>query len=91
MELQERSPCRLEYLHSNNVVFIHWLLGLQTAIDISTIHTLHVWCNPEDVEGLMARLIRRLGLSLEDLTIQLPDIDDWGAPFLIYLIIIRFD
>src|SRR3984957_11338748 len=90
VELQERSPCRLDYLHSNNAVFMHWLLGPQTLIDISTIRTLHAWCNYKDVEGLMARLIRRLGPSLEDLTIEL-DTEDWGAPFLVYLVIIKFD
>src|ERR1700722_8604956 len=90
VELQERSPCRLEYLHSNSAVFMHWLLGPQTAIDISTIHTLHACCNLKDVERLMARLIGRLGPSLEDLTIELPT-EDWGTPFLIYLVIIRFD
>ena len=90
VELQERSPCRLEYLRSNNAMFMHWLLGPQTAIDISTIRTLHAWCNTKDVERLMARLIRRLGPFLEDLTVEL-DIEYWGAPFLIYLVIIRFD
>jgi len=90
VELQARSPCRLECLHSNNAVFMRWLLGPQTMIDISTIRTLHAWCDPKDVEGLMARLIRRLGPSLEDLTIH-PSIANWGTPFLIYLIIIKFD
>jgi len=91
VELQERSPCRLEYLYSDHSVFMHWLLGPQTTIDISTIRTLDAWCGTEHMEGLMARLIRRLGPSLEDLTIQLHNIEDWGAPFLIYLVIIRFD
>src|ERR1700722_18105375 len=91
VELQERSPCRLEYLHSNNAVFMHWLLGAQTVIDISTIRTLDARCNSKRMEGLLARLIRRLGPSLEDLTIQLPYMKDWGAPFLTYLVIIRFD
>src|SRR3984957_19715341 len=91
VELQERSPCRLEYLHSNSAVFVHWLLGPQTAIDISTIRTLHAWCNPKHVEGPMARLIRRLGPSLEDLTIELPSVRYWGTPFLIYPVVIRSD
>ena len=91
VELQEKSPCRLEYFDSDNPVFMHWLLGAQSVIDISTIRTLHAPCRSKPMEGLMARLIRRLGPSLEDLTIQLPDIDDWGAPFLIYLIVVRFD
>src|SRR3984957_3934836 len=91
VELQEKSPCRLEYFDSDNAVFMHWLLGPQTAIDISTIRTLHACCLPDHMEGLMARLIRRLGPSLEDLTIKDPGFEDWGAPFLIYLIIIRFD
>ena len=91
VELQERSPCRLEYLHSNNSVFMHWLLGAQTVIDISTIRTLDAYCNPKHMEGLMARLIRRLGPSLENLAIKDPRLDDWGAPFLIYLVTIRFD
>ena len=85
MELQQRSPCRLEYLSSNNSVFIRWLLGTQTMFDISTIRTLDVMVKSKHREELMARLIRRLGPSLEDLTIQLPKIEDWGAPFLIYL------
>ena len=91
VELRERSPCRLEYLHSNNAVFMHWLLGAQTVIDISTIRTLDARCNSKRMEGLLAGLIRRLGPSLEDLTIQLPYMKDWGAPFLTYLVIIMFD
>jgi hypothetical protein len=70
---------------------MHWLLGPQTMIDISTIRTLGTWCGVKHVEGLVARFIRRLGPSLEDLIIQLPNIKDWGAPFLIYLVVIRFD
>ena len=70
---------------------LHWLLGAQTVIDISTIRTLHAWCRSRHMEGLMARLIRRLGPSLEDLTIQLPYMEDWGAPFLTNLVMIRFD
>jgi len=89
--LQERSPCRLEYLHSNNSVFMHWLLGAQTTIDISTIHTLDARSGHRRMEGVIARLIKRLGPSLEYLTIGVPKLEDWGAPFLIYLVIIRFD
>ena len=89
VELQERSPCRLECLYSSNPIFTHWLLGAQTVIDISTIRTLHAWCKSRHMEGLMARLIRRLGLSLENLTIEVPSY--YGAPFLIYLVGIRFD
>ena len=91
VELQERSPCHLEYLYSDNSAFMHWLLGPQTTIDISTIRTLDAWCRSRRMERRMARLIRRLGPSLEDLTIQVPNIKDWGAPFLIYLLIIRFE
>jgi len=91
VEFQERSPCHLEYLRSHSSVFMHWLLGAQNMIDISTIRTLHAHCDPKHMEGLMARLIRRLGPSLEDLTIEEPRLKDWGAPFLIYLVIIKFD
>jgi hypothetical protein len=91
VELQERSPCRLESLHANNSVFMLWLLGAQTVIDISTIRTLHAWCSSRYMEELMARLIRRLGPSLENLTIEDPRLEDWGALFLIYLVIIKFD
>jgi len=61
-------------------------------VDISTIRTLDARCRPEHMEGLMARLIRRLGSSLEDLTIRFPGIDEWGwgALFLIF-IIVRLD
>jgi len=90
VESQERSPCRLEYLYTNSSVFMHWLLGAQTVIDISTIRTLEARI-PNHTEGLMARLIRRLGPSLENLTIKNPGLEDWGAPFPIYLVIIRFD
>jgi hypothetical protein len=90
VELQERSPCRLEYLYTNSSVFMHWLLGAQTLIDITTIRTLDACCDLKHWEGLMARFIRRLGSSLEDLTIEALRLEDWGAPFLIYLII-RFD
>ena len=81
VELQQRSPCRLEYLHFNDSVFMHWLIGAQSVIDISTIRTLDAWCHPKHMEGLVARLIKRLGPSLEDLTIAAPDIEDWGPPF----------
>jgi len=63
VELQKRSPCRLEYLYSDCPVFIHWLLGVQTMVDISTIHTLDIWCDSKHTEGFMARLIKRLGSS----------------------------
>ena len=86
---QKRQPCRLEYLHSDSTVFMHWLLGPQTMIDISTIHTLNAWCGPG--MEVTARLIRRLGSSLEDLTIQVPRIFQWGALFLIFLVIVRLD
>src|ERR1700722_13981962 len=91
VELQKRSPCHLEYLCSISSPFTRWLLGAQTMIDISTIRTLMALCKSKHREGLMARLIRRLGPSLEDLTIQPPKIEDWGAPFLIYVVIIGFD
>jgi hypothetical protein len=91
MELQERLPCCLEFLFSNNPVFVHWLLGAQTVIYILTVCTLYTLCRPKHMEGLMARLIRRLGSSLEDLSIELPSIADLGTPYLIYLVIIRFD
>ena len=91
VELQKRSPCRLEYLYSDNSVFMRWLLGAQTVIDISNIRTLNVECSPEHMEGLMAKLIRRLGPSLEDLTIQLPNIEEWGALCFICLVIVRLD
>jgi len=91
VELRERSPCHLDFLLSDSPVFMHWLLGAQTVIDISTIRTLGAPCGPKHMEGLMARLIRRLGPSLEDLHIQPPNIEDWGALFLIYVVIIGFD
>ena len=91
VELQKRSPCRLEYLYSDNPMLMRWLLGPQTVIDISTIRTVDALCSPEHMEGLVARLIRRLGSSLEDLTIRFPRINEWGAPFLIFLIIVRLD
>ena len=72
-------------------MFMHWLIGAQTMIDISTICTLDVCCDLRHMEGLLARLIRRLGPSLEDLTIQLHNNQDWDVPFFIYLVIIRFD
>src|ERR1700722_3053353 len=81
VELQKKSPCRLEYLYSDSTVFMRWLLGAQTVIDVSAIRTLDAWCGPEHMEGLMARLIKRLGSSLEDLTIQHPRIDGWGTLF----------
>ena len=62
-------------------------------VDISTVRTLYLAAldppksiTPKDVERPMARLTRRLGSSLEDLTI-IPKLNNWGAPFLIYLII----
>src|ERR1700722_7801974 len=91
VELQKRSPCRLEYLYSDNPMLMRWLLGPQTVIDISTIRTVDALCSPDHMEGLVARLIRRLGSSLEDLTIRFPRINEWGAPFLIFLIIVRLD
>ena len=83
VELQKRPPCRLEYLYADCDMFVRWLLGPQTMIDISAVRTLDAWCRTESTEGLMARLLRRLGPSLEDLSIQLRDIDGWGTPFLI--------
>jgi len=91
VELQGRSPCRLEYLSSGNSVFMRWLLGPQTMIDIMTIRTLEALCSSRHREGLMARLIRRLGPSLENLIIGDPRLEDWGARFLIYLVIIKFN
>ena len=88
VELQKRSRCCLDHLHSDSPVFIRWLLGTQTMIDISTIRTLDVWCS-EDMEGLAARLIRRLGPSLENLTIHIPSLEERRTLFLLYLFIIR--
>jgi len=88
VELQRRSPCRLESLSSSCPALVNWLLGAQTVVDISTIRTLVVFCELEDVEQSMARLIRRLGSSLEDLTIRSPNIEEWGALVLIYFVIV---
>jgi hypothetical protein len=84
VELQKRSPSRLEYLRSDSPVFVNWLLGAQTVVDISTIRTV----DARYVGRPMVRLIRRLGSSLEDLTIRNPNIKEWGTLVLIYFVIV---
>ena len=73
VELQKWPPCHLEYLQSDSPRFMCWLLVPQTMIYISTIRTLDTWCGTEHMEGLMARLTKGLGSSLEDLTSNPPE------------------
>jgi hypothetical protein len=60
VELQKSSPCRLEYLRSGSSMFVNWLLGAQTVVDISTIRTLDAW----NTGPPMVRLIRRLASKI---------------------------
>jgi hypothetical protein len=72
--LQE--PCHLEALtlthmfESYSSAFIDWLLGTQSIIDISNLRTLSASCSPHIERYDTMRLVRRLGSSLEHLTIQ---------------------
>jgi hypothetical protein len=78
--IAERQPCRLEYLKFplwfRNSDFIDWLLGSQSAMDISNLRALDTWF--DDKNSLM-RLLRKLGSSLEHLTIRDIDMYDWGV------------
>jgi hypothetical protein len=74
--LLEQEPCHLEALtltdmfESYSSAFIDWLLGTQSIIDISNLRTLSASCSPHTERYDTMRLVRRLGSSLEHLTIQ---------------------
>jgi hypothetical protein len=69
----KRQPCRLEYLGwFFRDGLIDWLLGSQSLIDISAVHTLYLREIDETTQHNVTRLLRTLGASLEHLTL-------WGA------------
>jgi hypothetical protein len=80
--LPGRQPCRLECLKSclafQSPLLVDWLLGGQSVIDLSTIHTLDAWCSPKVAQDSMVKVMKRLGSSLEHLTIQHPGIREWS-------------
>jgi hypothetical protein len=66
-QMSTRNPRRLEYLRVYNSPMVNnWLLGGQSDVDVSNIHTLDI-CN--ESEG-MSKLVRRVGSSLENLKIS---------------------
>jgi hypothetical protein len=70
----KRQPCRVEYLgwSLRRDGLIDWLLGSQSLIDISAVHTLCLREIGETTQHNVTRLLRTLGASLEHLTL-------WGA------------
>jgi hypothetical protein len=56
-----RKPCQLEYLRVYYTPsFNNWLLGEQSDVDISNIHTLDISNEPENI----SKLVRNMGSSL---------------------------
>jgi hypothetical protein len=63
-QVSPRNPRRLEYLRvCESFVFNDWLLGEQSQVDISNIHTLVICDRPEKI----SKLVRGLESSLEHL------------------------
>jgi hypothetical protein len=67
LQVFAQSPRRLEYLKEYNAPDFHnWLLGEQSDVDISNIHTLDICNQPEDI----STLVSKVGPSLEHLKIS---------------------
>jgi hypothetical protein len=64
-QVSTQNPRRLEYLKVNQPFIYDWLLGEQSQVDISNIHTLDICNGPENI----SKLFRRVGSSLEHLKI----------------------
>jgi hypothetical protein len=66
-QVSTQSLRELEYLRVYDTpIFNDWLLGEQSDVDISKIHTLDISNEPEDI----SKLVRRVGSSLENLKIS---------------------
>ena len=66
-QMSTRNPRRLEYLRVYNSPMVNnWLLGGQSDVDVSNIHTLDICTESEG----MSKLVRRVGSSLENLKIS---------------------
>jgi hypothetical protein len=63
-QVTTQNPRQLEYLKLQNTpAFFNWLLGEQSDIDVSNIHTLDICNKSTDI----SKLVRRVGSSLEHL------------------------
>ncbi|KAF8511979.1 hypothetical protein JB92DRAFT_3117551 [Gautieria morchelliformis] len=63
---------RLDMMCRDNSVFVNWLLGPRTHLDVSHIHTLHI-CLHETDNDSVNRLLRAIGSSLKHISIFLLD------------------
>jgi hypothetical protein len=67
LQVSAQSPRQLEYLKVYNAPdFYNWLLGEQSDVDMSSIHTLDVCKEPENI----SKLVRKVGPSLQHLKIS---------------------
>ncbi|KAF8479950.1 hypothetical protein JB92DRAFT_3042054 [Gautieria morchelliformis] len=76
-QMFERNRIHLTSLHMrprwrhNNPVFINWLLGPRSHLDVSHIHTLHIG-HPDAGDASVNRLLRAIGSSLKHVSIIQP-------------------
>jgi hypothetical protein len=87
--LLEQELCHLEALTLTDMIkrpsaFIDWLLGTQSIIDISNLRTLSASCSLPLERYDTMKLVRRLGSSLEHLTLRHGEPYFWSAPILLF-------
>jgi hypothetical protein len=71
LQVFAQSPCQLEYLRVYNTPDFHgWLLGVQSDVDVSNVHTLDFCECSFQGTGDVSNLVRRMGSSLEHLKIS---------------------